>query len=232
MNRIYTLILVLFAFSILKAQDKTASYDSLYNIGYVNETEVSIRKYIGQEIIFLNRYKDNVPQYYANFDYEKPVVVDTTWIKIRKNKKKIKPTDYKLIYTTSYNPVYVENTEVVLAGADAYHYDKKATRDLFSYYPDNEYIKTPKRSGYFTHYKTIEGKCFKILDIRIENVGSIFKSFVFKLQADDGGILFWTSECNTMKYKKIAYPVIIKGYLEKMRDKYHNKDFYFYSPEQ
>lgn len=68
----------------------TIIYDSLTNIGYLNETESSIKKYIGQELIFLDRSKMNVPQYYANFNYEEPVVVDTTWIKIRKNKKKIK----------------------------------------------------------------------------------------------------------------------------------------------
>lgn len=202
-------------------------YDSLYNIGYSNETETSIKRYIGQELIFLKR--DNtksLPEYYANFDYPKPVVIDTIWFKIRKNKKKIKPTDYKLITTTSYKPVYVKDEVVVLAGADAYHYEKKVIRDLFSYQE-----KSPKRNGYFTHYSSIEGETFKILDVTIEDVGSLFKSFIFKLQSKENQILYWTAECNTMNYKKISYPVVIKGFLDKIRDKYVNKSFYFYSPE-
>lgn len=206
-------------------------YDSLSNIGHTNETEVSIMKYIGQEIIFLKRGVYDVPKFYANFDYETPVIVDTIWINIKKNKKKIKPEDYKLIYTTSYKPVYVENEEVVLSGADAYHYRKKVESDLFSYYPEGEYTKTPKRSGWFTHYSDIEGKCFKILDVKTEKVESIFKSFVFKLQSEDEQIVFWTAECNSMKHKRIAYPVVIKGYLDKIRDKYVDKDFYFPSSE-
>lgn len=232
MNKVFIFISILFAYtSLLNAQNKTILYDSLYNIGYIKETDKSIKKYIGQEIKFLERFKANVPQYYANFDYEKSVVVDTTWIKIRKNKKKIKPTDYELIRTTSYNPTFVKKGEVVLAGASSYHYEKKADRHLFSYYPKGGYIETPKRSGYFTHYKDIEGKEFKILDVKTEPVGSIFLSFIFKLQSKDGQILKWTAECNTMDYKKIAYPIVVKGYLEKIKNKYLNKDFYFFSPE-
>lgn len=213
--------------------DQYSKYDSLSNIGYYNETELSIMKYIGQEIIFLKRGIYDVPKFYANFDYETPVIVDTIWIntKKKKNKKKIKPEDYKLIYTTSYKPTYVENEEVVLSGADAYHYDKKTNQGLFSYHQKDEYIKTPKRSGYFTHYNDIEGKCFKILDIKTEKVGSIFKSFVFKLLSEDEQIVYWTAECNSMKYKKIAYPAVIKGYLEKVRKNYVDKDFYFPSSE-
>lgn len=218
---------------------KTVIYDSLYNIGYLKETENSIKKYIGQELLFLNRSKSNVPQYYANFDYEKPIVVDTVWLKIRKNKRKINPDDYRLVWTTSYNPIYVNGEIVVLAGAGAYHYDKKTDRGLFSYVEENEYInmegneylKNPRRNGYFTHYSSIEGKTFKILDIKLEKVGSVSKSFVFKLQSTNNQILYWTAECNTMVYKKIAYPVIVKGYLDKLKDLYLNKDFYFKSSE-
>lgn len=206
-------------------------YDSLYNIGHSNETENSIKKYIGQELFFLNRFKSDVPQYYANFDYEEPIVVDTIWIKIRKNKRKIKPDDYRLVWTTSYNPKYVKNEIVVLAGAGVYHYDKKTKKDLFAYREENEYIKNSRRSGYFTHYSSIEGKTFKILDIKQEKVGSIFDSFAFKLQSEDNKIVYWTAECNTMKYKNIAYPAIIKGYIKKMKDLYLHKDFYFSSSE-
>lgn len=206
----------------------TIIYDSLTNIGYLNETESSIKKYIGQELIFLDRSKMNVPQYYANFNYEEPVVVDTTWIKIRKNKKKIKAEDYKLIRTTSYDPTYVKDEVVVLAGASDYHYQRDAITSLFSYWKDNDSY-NPRRSGYYTHFSSIEGKTFRILDVKLEEVESMFKTFIFKLQSTDDQILYWTAECNTMQYKKIAYPVIVKGYLDKMKELYLHKDFYFKS---
>ena len=206
------------------------SYDSLTNIGYHKETKESIRKYIGQHICFLMRSRSDVPKFYANFDYDTPIVVDTIWIKKKKNHKKANPKDYKLVFTTSWIPYRVNDEEVVLAGSTHYHNEKTYFSKSFIY-RDDLYMKNDKHDGYFTHYKDVEGRLFQIVDVAIKDLEDYNSSFILKLKSEDDQILYWTIDWNKLSFKDIAYPVYIKGYIDKIKDTYLYKYFYFKSSD-
>lgn len=85
-----------------------------------------------------------------------------------------------------------------------------------------------KRDGIFTPYNEIEGKTFKILDIELSDA-EVEKNTIFALQSEEGDTLYWYAkrgEYDGFSYTRQHYPVIVLGFMDKMKQLYLNKDIY------
>lgn len=199
-------------------------YDSLSNICPHFDLDY-YKQFIGQSILFYPRNPNSksLPEYFANFTTPKyqVIAIDTVWRKRRENPK---PKDYKLeeIISNRYRPLYVKNKGVTLCGDNDIVVDKGQ-----SFYPYSK-IRSDNtlaiHSGSFTPYYEIEDKTFKILDIRHATDASFFT-----LQSENGDTLYWNTdraEYDKASHQNQQYPVIVVGFIEKMKQTYLGKDFY------
>ncbi len=206
-----------------KEKEKT---DNIYfTIGRVKMPcdSVYYQQFIGQELFFYIRNTENnkdIP--YCNFESITPTNLpnDTIWYKKR---KRVRPKDYKVIHnkTKKYKPSFYKDKKIQACGIDAYNVDAN------SYY---------KRSGYFTSSKNIEGKTFKILDVKIfryKNIyaGIHYKTLKFKLLSQEKDTLNWYVHYDEKDIfgidKKYALPVVIKGFIDKLKIKYIGREFFY-----
>ena len=206
-------------------------YDSLSNIDIMPKDKLDdITKYIGQEIIFLKRDSsdESLPIAYINFEIPQKIKVasDTIWIKRR---KRVKPKDYKVsdVYSNKYSARYFKNAFITYCGAEPI---ECSFHDNITKYYDNEYMDNVNRnSGYYTPYEEIEGKVFKILDISKYSQGSVESIYAarFTLQTNNGDSIYWYAKApSSYPCNSIFYPVVIKGYLDKLKNIYLDKEFY------
>lgn len=205
-------------------------YDSLTNIRPYKDTSY-YKQFIGQSILFYPRSpnsSESLPKYYANFltSNSQVVVTDTIWRKKRPNPK---PKDYKLNQITSkrYKPQFVKDNYVTLCAS--FH---DILEQGYTIFPFEIYraTKSPigKRDGIFTPHNEIEGKTFKILDIELCD-SDVEKKTIFALQSEEGDTLYWYAkrgEYDGFNYADQHYPVIVLGFMEKMKQLYLNKDIY------
>lgn len=81
-----------------------------------------------------------------------------------------------------------------------------------------------ENTGYYTHYSNIEGKIFKIINIKIPTEYKNRKDYYDILLEDSQGILIhWLVQDlpnNTS--------VVLQAYLKKIKDKYLNKEYHIY----
>lgn len=207
----------------------SSQYDSLLNIRpYDNESYY--RQFIGQSIIFYPRHphSKSLPEYFANFEtpQSQAVGMDTTWLRKRANPK---PKDYQLkeILSYQYKPQYVDDKEVTLCGAS-----QPAARILpFHYYQENKNKERNTYRGYYTSYHDIEGKSFKITDIK--HSANYQEPTIFTLLDENGNTVYWRAHAGNFDYEPFSisqnnqyYPVIVTGFMKKMEQLYLNKEFY------
>lgn len=216
-----------------QSDNKVLVYDSLSNIEGTNISEY--KKFIGQDIIFLQRNVDNnnLPVAFANFEATQKTITstDTVW---HKRRKKPKPTDYSVTerFTISYAPQYYKSSWVTYCGVDSWGYTSlQKSNNTYSYYAHDSIPGLLNRSsGYYTPYQKIEGKTFRILDItKVESrISSSFHSLRFTLLSEHGDSLYWYAQSpeSPPKRKDIYYPVVIKGYIDKCKDLYMGKYIY------
>lgn len=199
-------------------------YDSLSNI-VTNKDVNYFCQFVGQDIVFLPRgeMSDNAPTHYINFEIPKNILVrtDTTWIKKR---KKMSHSDYtiKEIRTNKYKAEYVENAWLALCGLSSVQY-RKGNEEILPYWHDIN-RKYPRRyTGYYTPHEYIEGKTFTIH--KIESEGDVLTNLIFILSDENGDTLRWVAN-GFLSGMKVVYPIIVKGYLDKIKKEYIGKDFY------
>ena len=214
-----------------KEVEPEIKYDSLANIRLISEEDYQ-KQFIGQSILFYPRNPNSksLPEYFANFitPHEQIVAIDTVWYKRR---KKPRPSDYKLdtIKTNRYKPQYVVKKGVTLCAASEDYCSPK--------YPKvNAYFnKEDLYTGDFTPFTEIEGKTFKILDIINRNTdktnksSDAFKETLFMLQSEKGDTVYWNTFYDNLEERKIKlllYPVIVTGYIEKMKQLHLNREIY------
>lgn len=205
-------------------------YDSLTNIRPYKDASY-YKQFIGQSILFYPRNpnsSESLPKYYANFltSNEQVVAIDTIWRKKRSNPK---PKDYKLNQITSkrYKPQLVKDNYVTLCAS--FH---DILEQGYRIFPFEIYRATKcpmgKRDGIFTPYNEIEGKTFKILDIELSDA-EVEENTIFALQSEEGDTLYWYAkrgEYDGFSYTRQHYPVIVLGFMDKMKQLYLNKDIY------
>lgn len=199
-----------------KQNDQIIQYDSLYNMEGNSDINY-YKRFIGQELLFYSRSKEAkaLPKFYANFESRiKIVSTDTIWYKKR---KKIKPQDFKVSQTTSckYNPTYIKNELVAVCGCSSSYKDENS---IWSYTATPQII----CHGYFTPFESIENKTFKILDI-IKLSSPLIE---FTLISQNKDTVYWYVEKESEISSNIVYPCIIKGFMEKSKSLYLNKEFY------
>ena len=189
-----------------KEVEPEIKYDSLTNLRPYDYRDY-YKRFIGQSILFYPRNPNSktLPKYFANF---------------------MTPHPEKNTQMNIYKPQYVKNEKVTLCALPY-------TRYKNSTYQIPKKIKDPAFStntGNFTPYTEIEGKTFKILDIY--NGVSYSDPFTFTLLSENNDIVYWLTEPgkydgNTNTNQR--YPVIVSGYIEKMKQLYLNKDVYIVS---
>lgn len=205
-------------------------YDSLTNIRPYKDASY-YKQFIGQSILFYPRNpnsSESLPKYYANFltPNEQVVAIDTIWRKKRSNPK---PKDYKLNPITSkrYKPLFVKNNYATLC-ASCHDILEQGYRIFpFEMYRAFKYS-MEKHDGIFTPCNEIEGKTFKILDIKLSDA-EVEKKTIFALQSEEGDTLYWYAkrgEYDGFNYARQYYPVIVLGFMDKMKQLYLNKDVY------
>lgn len=199
-------------------------YDSLSNIRPYKDSSY-YKKFIGQSILFYPRSpKSELSiKYYANFKIpnERIVSIDTIWHKKRKNPK---PQDYEInvIRSNRYKPQFIKDEYVTLYAASRSSQEKEGEIYPVDMSGNSEGVYT----GYFTPYNEIENKSFKIIDIKHQDAS---KSTFFTLQSEEGDTIYW--QAHRGKYdgqnnKDEQYPIIVLGFIDKMKNIYLNKELY------
>lgn len=196
---------------ILPKYDTTSLYLQVSNLFSNKEY------YNGEKIIFLPKdpsdKKSN--EYYTEFilgDYISiPELADTIWFKVRKDKSKAKPTDYK---------VDIPRTNI-------YKYERVNNVKL-SYFGDNilkEYS-SDKYSGFATSDVNITGKEFEIVGCSIDkNDYRLYYDVVLHLKDSDNMDVFFKFEYESNDDKDKNRPIIIKSALEKISTTYLNNKY-------
>ena len=203
-------------------------YDSLSNIRPYLDPDY-YKQFIGQSILFYPRNPNSksLPEYFANFTTPKyqVIAIDTIWHKRKKNPK---PKDYELKKITSnkYKPCFITNKKVTLCGTQNILHDKEG--QIYPYSMVKLANISTLYNGNYTPYTEIEDKTFKILDIKHTGQGESYNT-IFTLQSENRDTLYW--HANRGGYDKInhheqQYPVIVVGFIEKMKQSYLGKDFY------
>ena len=131
------------------------------------------------------------------------------------------------VYSNKYSARYFKNAFITYCGAEPI---ECSFHDNITKYYDNEYMDNVNRnSGYYTPYEEIEGKVFKILDISKYSQGSVESIYAarFTLQTNNGDSIYWYAKApSSYPCNSIFYPVVIKGYLDKLKNIYLDKEFY------
>lgn len=205
----------------------SSQYDSLRNIRPHKDTAY-YKQFIGQTIMFYPRHPNSpsIPEYFANFLIPRFEVVaaDTIWRKKRVNPR---PKDYQLkeVKSNTYKHQYVVSKDVTVCGTS----QRINNIPPFFYYSDDPYRET--LNGYYTPYQAIEGKSFKIANIRFHT--SSINPTIFTLLDERNDTVYWITQIGSSEYtplkekdNKEYYPVIVSGFIEKMKQLYLNKEFY------
>lgn len=208
-------------------------YDSTYNFGVMAHNEKLpvigkkeyYQRFIGQEIIFYKRCNSSVerPMFYSNFRTTTPyAVMDTIW---KKRRPIPKPKDYKIVevQTDYYKAEHTDAGWVVCCGETAFLFDGFKSSDEKAIY----------HAGFFTPSAAIEGKTFKILSIREgkypNKEESYHKYLIFTLLDENGQRLLWyTKICDPNSLDHPVYPFIVKGYFEKMKERFLGKEMFYF----
>lgn len=213
-------------------------YDSLVNIRLISEEDYQ-KQFIGQSILFYPRNPNSksLPEYFANFitPHEQIVAIDTVWYKRR---KKPRPSDYKLdtIKTNRYRTQYVVKKGVTLCATLSDYWSPKYQKvNAYTFIKSDIQPANMIHTGDFTPYTEIEGKTFKILDIINRNIDNTNKSIfasketLFMLQSERGDTVYWSTYYDKYEGSKLEphlYPVIVTGYIEKMKQLHLNREIY------
>lgn len=205
-------------------------YDSTYNFGIRAHNkklptvgkEEYYQRFIGQEIIFYKRANSTIerPTFYSNFRTTTPYAVkDTIW---KKRRPVPKPKDYKVVDLTTdfYKAEHTDKGRIACCGTSGFILDGLDFVEERGNY----------QSGFFTPYTAIEGKTFKIANIRRgKNPDkNVWRNYlIFTLVDDQGQRLFWYTDYYDYTNDPI-YPFVVKGFLEKMRDSYVGKEIFHF----
>ncbi len=199
-----------------KEVEPEIKYDSLTNM-YPYDNKYYYKQFIGQSILFYPRYPKPISgyNYYGNFLVpRKLAAIDN--ITYRGDNKKAVPLK-------SYKAQHVKDERIALC---ALSYDKYKQ----SIYNKKNRMGNPTYSnstGDFTPYNEFEGKTFRIINYRRDYVG------IFTLVSEKSDTLYWVVEPGEIEdYNKPTsqrFPIIVTGYLEKMKQLYLNQDVYITS---
>lgn len=207
-------------------------YDSLHNIRPHQDT-LYYKQFIGQSILFYPRNPNSIflPEYYANFETPEVQVVstDTIWHKRRKNPK---PKDYDIKEITSnrYKAQFVENKQVTLCASYCTVSDEG--KNIYPFNRENILSTTNGHTGYYTPYKEVEDKIFKVIDIKHSSNSRGERYSIFIMKSEEGDTVYWNAyrgEYDGVNHEEQHFPVIVLGFMEKMKQLYLNKDFYIKS---
>lgn len=208
-----------------KEVEPEIKYDSLANLFPISNKDY-YKPFIGQSILFFPRNPNakSLPEYYVNFTtpHKQVVAIDTVWFYNKKKKS------YRLDSTTTnrYKPQYTKEKKVTVCGLKAYYGNDFL---IGSYKYNKEKPDALNKTGDFTPYNEIEGKSFKLIDFTFES-GSA--PSMFTLQSENNDTIYWTVEPEgyfSKKHTSKRYPIIVSGYIEKMKQLYLNKDIYILS---
>lgn len=197
-------------------------YDSLYNISTNKDIEY-FRQFIGQSIIFLPRGKmsKDAPIYYPNFEINNPITVRIDTIN-EENSKRNKKYILQEIKSNRYKAIYVQNAWLALCGLSSVQY-RSGNEEIFPYHWETEMKSHRTYTGYYTRYSDIEGKYFTIHNIKKE--GDTLANLIFTLSDEKGDTLNWIANGH-LSGMRVVYPIVIKGFLDKINKEYIGRDFY------
>lgn len=205
-----------------KEVKQEVKYDSLTNM-YPCNNEDYYKQFIGQSILFYPRHPKATTRrkYFGNFLVpHKLAAIDN--ITYRRDNKKVIPLK-------SYRAQHVKNEKIALCALTYKRYKE------YIYNKKNR-LENPEYSnstGDFTPYNEIEGKTFRIINFRMGYLAA--NPSVFTLVSEDSDTLYWATEPgidDSYTATSQRYPIIVTGYIEKMKQLYLNQDLYItnYTP--